>query len=51
VVISPIYDEDGRPFAFAKITRVLTERHQAQEVVDQARERLLQAQKIQCLSR
>ena len=49
VVISPIYDEDGRPFAFAKITRDLTERHQAQEVVDQARERLLQAQKMEAV--
>jgi PAS domain S-box-containing protein len=49
VVINPIYDEDGRLVAFAKITRDLTERHQAQELMDQARERLLQAQKMEAV--
>jgi PAS domain S-box-containing protein len=49
VIINPIYDKDGRLFAFAKITRDLTERHQAQELMDRARERLLQAQKMEAV--
>jgi PAS domain S-box-containing protein len=48
-VVSPIYDNDGRLFAFAKITRDLTDKHQAQELIDQARERLLQAQKMEAV--
>jgi PAS domain S-box-containing protein len=49
VVISPIHDKNGRLFAFAKVTRDLTETHQAQEVMNQARERLLQAQKMEAV--
>jgi len=48
-VINPLYDEDGKLFAFAKITRDLTERHEAQQLTEQARERMLQAQKMEAV--
>jgi len=45
---NPIY-QDGRLFGFAKVTRDLTEKHQAQEAIDLVRERLLQAQKMEAV--
>ena len=47
VVIDPIHDDAGKLIGFAKVTRDVTERHQAQEMLDQARERLLQWQKME----
>jgi PAS domain S-box-containing protein len=49
VVIDPIHDDAGKLIGFAKVTRDVTERHQAQEMLDQARERLLQWQKMEAI--
>ena len=49
VVIDPIYDEDGEHVGFAKITRDITEKKRAQDELEQAREALAQAQKLQAL--
>ena len=49
VVIEPIYSAHGELLGFAKVTRDITERHQAQQMVEQARERLMQAQKMEAV--
>jgi PAS domain S-box-containing protein len=49
VVIDPIHDDAGKLIGFAKVTRDVTERHLAQEMLDQARERLLQWQKMDAI--
>ncbi len=49
VVIDPIRDEAGELIGFAKITRDVTERVQAQEALEEAREQLYQAQKLEAL--
>ncbi len=49
VVIDPIYDDQGRLAGFAKITRDITERRQAQIDLEEARAALFQAQKLQAL--
>ncbi|MBY8821456.1 hybrid sensor histidine kinase/response regulator [Sphingomonas colocasiae] len=49
VVIDPIRDEAGRHIGFAKITRDITERRQAQQALTESRESLFQAQKLQAL--
>jgi PAS domain S-box-containing protein len=49
VVIDPIRDETGELIGFAKITRDITERRQAQEELEEARTALFQAQKLQAL--
>jgi PAS domain S-box-containing protein len=46
VVIDPIRDDDGHLLGFAKITRDITERKQAQESLERAREALFQSQKM-----
>ena len=46
VVIDPIRDDDGKLLGFAKITRDMTERKQAQESLERAREALFQSQKM-----
>jgi PAS domain S-box-containing protein len=46
VVIDPIRDEAGGVIGFAKVTRDLTERREAQLALDQAREALFQSQKM-----
>jgi PAS domain S-box-containing protein len=51
VVIDPIYDDDGQLVGFAKITRDVTERRQAQQEIDRAREALVQAQKMEAIGR
>jgi len=52
VVIDPILDqEDGTLLGFAKITRDMTEKRQAQEELDSAREALAQAQKMEAVGR
>ena len=49
VVIDPIYGDSGEHIGFAKITRDVTERHDAQLELEQAREALLQSQKLQAI--
>jgi PAS domain S-box-containing protein len=49
VVIDPIHDDTGKLIGFAKVTRDITERHQAQQRLEQARERLLQMQKMEAV--
>ena len=46
VVIDPIRDSEGNLIGYAKITRDLTERKEAQEKLDKAREALFQSQKM-----
>lgn len=48
VVIDAIYD-DGAVIGFAKITRDITERIEAQRALDEAREALFQAQKLEAV--
>ncbi|RKK03218.1 PAS domain S-box protein [Pseudoroseomonas wenyumeiae] len=48
VVIDAVYD-NGRLVGFAKITRDLTERRQAQLELEQSREQLFQAQKMEAV--
>lgn len=49
VVIDPIYDESGDHVGFAKITRDITARHEAQLQLEEARAALFQSQKLQAL--
>ena len=49
VVIDPIRDETGRLLGFAKVTRDITERRKAQQALDEAREALAQAQKMEAV--
>jgi PAS domain S-box-containing protein len=49
VVIDPIRGPDGRIIGFAKITRDVTERREAQHALEQAREALFQSQKMDAL--
>ena len=49
VVIDPIRGSDGRLRGFAKITRDVTERRENQEKLEQAREALLQSQKMEAI--
>lgn len=49
VVIDPIRDGSGAIIGFAKITRDITERREAQERLDEARQALLQAQKLDAI--
>jgi PAS domain S-box-containing protein len=49
VVIDPIRDEDGRLLGFAKITRDISERRQAQLELQAAREQLFQSQKMEAI--
>jgi PAS domain S-box-containing protein len=49
VVIDPIYDENGNLSGFAKITRDITERRDAQVALQQTQEQLAQAQKMDAL--
>jgi len=49
VLIDPIYDDRGNLAGFAKITRDVTERRNAQVELEEARAALFQAQKLQAL--
>lgn len=49
VVIDAIHDDDGKLIGFAKITRDITEREEAQRELEVAREALFQAQKIEAI--
>jgi PAS domain S-box-containing protein len=48
-IVDSIHDDSGKLIGFAKVTRDITERHQAQQMLDQARERLLQMQKMEAI--
>ncbi len=48
-IIDAIRDEDGSLIGFAKITRDITEKRDAQEALELAREELFQAQKMEAL--
>ncbi|WP_372184586.1 PAS domain S-box protein [Xanthomonas axonopodis] len=50
VVIEPVL-EFGVLVGFAKVTRDLTERHEAQQLLQQAQQALLQSQKVEALGR
>lgn len=49
VVIDPIYDDAGQLAGFAKITRDITERRDAQLALEKAREALFQSQKMEAI--
>lgn len=49
VIIDPIRSPSGETIGFAKITRDLTERKEAQEKLEKAREFSLQAQKLEAI--
>ena len=49
VVIDAIRDDAGRPIGFAKITRDVTEREDAQRQLETARESLFQSQKMDAI--
>jgi len=48
-IVDSIHDDSDKLIGFAKVTRDITERHQAQQMLDQARERLLQMQKMEAI--
>lgn len=49
VIIDPIRDETGAIIGFAKVTRDVTERREAQKALDQAREALAHSQKMDAI--
>jgi PAS domain S-box-containing protein len=49
VVIDPIRDATGRVLGFAKITRDISERKETQRALEEAREQLFQAQKVEAI--
>jgi PAS domain S-box-containing protein len=49
IIINAIHNESGELIGFAKITRDLTERREAQLQLQQAQEQLLQAQKMEAI--
>src|ERR1700756_5048479 len=49
VVIDPIYDNDGRLIGFAKITRDISERREAQHKLEQMQKQLAESQKMDAL--
>jgi len=49
VVIDPIRDDAGKVIGFAKVTRDVTDKHSAQEMLDKAREQLLRSQKMEAI--
>jgi PAS domain S-box-containing protein len=51
VVIDPIRNDDGELVGFAKITRDITERQQAAQALDKAREVLFQSQKLEAIGK
>jgi signal transduction histidine kinase/CheY-like chemotaxis protein len=51
VVLNAIRDKDGELIGLIKITRDETERHKAQEALDQAREALFQSQKTEAIGK
>ena len=48
-IIDAIYDEHGKLIGFAKITRDMTEKREAQHRLDESREQLFRSQKMEAL--
>ncbi|RZA21158.1 MAG: PAS domain-containing sensor histidine kinase [Lysobacteraceae bacterium] len=51
VVIDPIHDDDGQLVGYAKVTRDITERHEAQEALQRAQHALVQSQKMEAIGK
>ena len=51
VVIDPIRDDAGQLLGFTKITRDLTERRESQQALEEAREQVFQAQKLEAIGK
>ncbi len=51
VVIHPVRDSSGRHIGFAKVTRDLTERREAQRTLERAQEAFFQAQKMDAIGK
>jgi PAS domain S-box-containing protein len=51
IVVEAIRDDAGRLVGFAKVTRDVTAQREAQEMLDRAREQLLQAGKMEAIGR
>ncbi|MGE0799253.1 MAG: PAS domain S-box protein [Lautropia sp.] len=51
VVVDPVLDDAGRLIGFAKITRDITERREAQEKLAKAQEALFQSQKLEAIGK
>jgi PAS domain S-box-containing protein len=49
VILDAIHDDAGRVIGFAKVTRDITERMKAQQALNEAREALLQSQKLDAI--
>jgi PAS domain S-box-containing protein len=49
VILDRIDDDTGRLVGFAKVTRDITDQHVAQTILEEARERMLQAQKMEAI--
>jgi hypothetical protein len=47
IIIDAIHDENGKLIGFGKVTRDITERRQTQKALEEAREALFQAQKME----
>jgi PAS domain S-box-containing protein len=51
IIMDPIYDDTGQHVGYAKVTRDLTERREAERALAQAKEELLQSQKMEAIGR
>jgi PAS domain S-box-containing protein len=49
VIIDAIHDDDGKLIGFAKVTRDITEKREAQEALHRTQEELFQAQKMEAV--
>src|SRR5690348_2477500 len=49
VVVEPLHDHAGHLIGFAKITRDITEKHEAEQALEQAHAALVQAQKLEAI--
>ena len=48
-VINAVHDKDGKLLGFAKVTRDVTDKRRTEEMLEEARGRLLQAQKMEAI--
>src|SRR5690606_17547856 len=51
VVIDAVHDDQGKLIGFAKVTRDITERKEAEAALAQANEELMQSQKLEAIGR